>query len=102
MRSARAVIMRNHILMVSILALAASGSACNKDKSAPTVPSSMLDEEATEEKQVVNPTLPDEPPMPPEPDEHSATDVDESPGSHSDVAAIDDGPIPVPPPGVLA
>lgn len=92
------MVMRNHILMVSILALAASGSACNKDKSAPTVPSSML----AEDKQVVDPTLPDEPPMLPEPAERSATDVDETPGSHRDVAAIDDGPIPVPPPGVLA
>jgi superoxide dismutase, Cu-Zn family len=92
--------MRNHIITVSILALAASGSACKKDQSAPTVPSAMLDEE--EEKQVVNPTLPDEPPTPPEAAPPSPIDVDETPASGSDVARLDDGPIPVPSEGLLA
>jgi superoxide dismutase, Cu-Zn family len=83
--------MRNHILLVSILALAAAGSACKKDKSAPTVPSAALDEETTDEKQVVNPTLPDEPPTPAEPGETTMRSE-----------TLDDGPIPVPPTDVLA
>ena len=87
MPSARNEGMRNHIITMSILALAAFGSACKKDQSAPTVPSAMLDEE--EEKQVVNPTLPDVPPTPPE-------------ETTSPVAEVDDGPIPVPSEGLLA
>jgi Cu-Zn family superoxide dismutase len=70
--------MRTHLILVSILALALGG-ACNKDKSAPTIPASVLAEDADEEKQVARPTLPTEPPIEPEVAEPEAFQLDDGP-----------------------